>query len=204
MVGRPAVPTLASSGSRIRIGRKVVRVVAQIENDDHADTKFLIGLRVDVLVDDMLQPVSYGSVGLGSDRDEAISTAVSEWAAAVGEALLGALGVKVGKDPEQIGSLLVYRGLAGIRGSDRVIWSSKKDERLLHKLETFVQGLEHSPGELHSISLMVLVGPNGKAEGECRIDGAISSSLLKAIQSFSWEQDDLRYVFKELYVVRRP
>jgi hypothetical protein len=203
MVGSPAAATLAPSGSRIRIGRKVVRLAAKIENDEHVDTKFLIGLRVDILVDDVLQPLTYGSVGIGSNRDQAISAAVSEWAMAMGEALLGALGMKIGSQPEQMGSLLVYRGLAGIRGSDRVIWSSENDKRLVHKLGAFFGGLEHSPGELHSLSLMVVVRPNGKPEGECRIDGAISSSLLKAVQSFSWEPDDEVYVFKELYVVRR-
>jgi len=85
-------------GKPIRVGAKVVRLAAQIENDEHADTKFLIGLRVDVFVDDVLQHLTYGSVGIGNDREEAISTAASEWAMAVGDALLGALGVKVGKD----------------------------------------------------------------------------------------------------------
>jgi len=205
MVGRPAGATLASSGSRIRIGGKVVRLAAQIDNDEHADTKFLIGLRVDVFVDDVLQPLTYGSVGIGNDREEAISTAVSEWALAVGNALLGSLGMKVGEEPEQIGSLQIYRGPAGIRSSDpRVTWSPENQKRLLRHLEGFVQGLEHSPGELHSISLMVAVRANGTTEGECRVDGAISSSLLKAIQSFSWGDDGSTYLFKQFYVVRRP
>lgn len=204
MVGRPAAATLVSSGSRIRIGGKIVRLAAQIDNDQHADTKFLIGLRVDVFVDDLLQPLTYGSVGIGNDREEAISTAVSEWAMAVGNALLGALGMKVGEEPEQIGSLQIYKGLAGTRSSDpRVTWSSENERRLLHHLEGFVQGLENSPGELHSISLMVAVKANGTTEGECRVDGAISSSLLKAIQSFSWGHDGLTYLFKQFYVVRR-
>lgn len=204
MVGRPAAATLASSGSRIRIGGKVVRLAAQIDNDEHADTKFLIGLRVDVFVDEALQPLTYGSVGIGNDREEAISTAVSEWATAVGDPLLGALGIKIGKDPEQIGSLVVYRGPAGTRSSDpRVIWSSENDKKLLHHIEGFVQGLERSPGEFHSISLMVVVRANGTTDGECRVDGAISSSLLKAIQSVLGGHDGLTYLFKQFYVVRR-
>jgi hypothetical protein len=203
-VGRPAVATLAASGSRIRIGSKVVRLQAQIENDERADTKSLIGLRVDVFVDEVLQPLTYGSVGLGNDREDAISTAVSEWATAVGEALLGGLGVKIGEEPEQIGPFLVYRGPAGIRGSDRVIWSSENDKRLLRHLRAFVQGLEHTPGQLHAISLMVLVTSDGMTEGECRIDGAISSSLLKAVQSFPWGEGGMKFVFKQFYVVRRP
>ena len=202
-VGRPVVATLAASGSQVRVGRKVVRLAAQIENDEHVDSKSLIGLHVDLFVDDVRQPLTYGSLGIGKDREDAINTAVSEWAMAVGEPLLRALGAKTGEQPEQIGQFLIYRGPAGIRGSDHVAWSSEKDKKLLHHLDAFVHGLEHSPGELHSISLMIAVRPDGKTEGECRIDGAISTSLLKAVQSFSWRQDGLNYLFKEFYVVRR-
>ena len=204
-VGRPTVATLAASGSRIRVGSKVVRLQAQIEDEEHADKKSLIGLRVDVFVDEVLQPLTYGSVGIGDDREDALSTAVSEWAMAVGEALLGGLGVKIGQQPEQIGPFLVYRGPAGIRTSDRVTWSSENDKRLLQYMRPFVQGLEHTPGNLHAISLMALVTSDGVTVGECRIDGVISSSLLKAVQSFPWgQQSAVKFVFKQFYVVLRP
>jgi len=68
--------TLAASGSRIRIGSKVVRLQAQIENDERADTKARIGLRVDVFVDEVLQPLTYGSVGIGNEAIAHSETAV--------------------------------------------------------------------------------------------------------------------------------
>lgn len=202
-VGRPAVATLSASGSRLKVGGKVIRLAAKIENDERADSKFIIGLRVDVFVNEVLQPLTYGSLGIGDDREDAISTAVSEWAMAVGEALLGALGVKIGEEPEQIGPFLVYLGPAGIRGSDRVTWPSENDKKLLHHLDAFIQRLQDLPGELHSISLMVVVRPDGTTDGECRVDGAVSPSLLKTVQSFSWGRDGLNYLFKQFYVVRR-
>lgn len=158
---------------------------------------------MDVFVDEVLQPLTYGSVGIGNDREDAITTAVSEWAAAEGEALLDALGVKIGKEPEQIGPFAVYRGPAGIRGSDRVIWSSENDNKLLRQLRPIVQGLEHSPGEFHSISLMVLVRPDGMVEGECRIDGEISAPLLRTLQLFRGGKAVRGFFSKEFYVVRR-
>jgi hypothetical protein len=82
-VGTAAGATLAASGNRIRNGNKVVRLQPQIENDERADTKSLIGLRVDVFVDEVLQPLTYGSLGIGNNREDAISTAVSEWAMVV-------------------------------------------------------------------------------------------------------------------------
>lgn len=203
-VGKAAAATLTASGNQIRIGNKVVRLQAQIENDQRAESKSLIGLRVDIFVDEVLQPLTYGSVGLGDDREAAISTAVSEWAMAVGEAILGGLGVKIGENPEQIGTLLVYRGPAGIRGSDSVIWSLENDRKLLRYLRASFQELEHTPGSLHSISLTLLITSDGVAEGECRIDGAVSPSLLKAARSFPWDRRGGQFVFKQFYVVQRP
>lgn len=194
---------LTASGDRVRIGKREIRLAAQIENDEHTDTKFLIGLRVDVFVDGQLQPLTYGSVGVGGDRQDAISTAVSEWAMAVGQALLGTFGVKVGEEPPQVGPFLIYQGPAGIRGSPGIRWPSESDKRLLHHLDPFIQGLERSPGELHSISLMVFVGRDGAVKGECRIDGATSPAVLKAMQSFPWRQGDSEYLFKQFYAIRR-
>jgi hypothetical protein len=201
-VARSAAPGLTLSADRIYIGRTEVRLQAQIENEERADTKFLIGLYVDIYVNGVLQPLTSGSVGIGSDRDDAIETAVSEWAMSVGEALLGALGVRIGEEPQNIGSFLVYHGSAGIRGSHTVTWSTEKQRQLLQHLDTFIQGLDHNPGELHSISLLVSVRSDGTTGGECRVDGAISPALLKTVQSFPWGQNEV-YLFKQFYVLRR-
>jgi len=68
-----------------------------MENEGRAAASFLAGLRVDVLVNGIPQPLSFGSIGMGKSRDDAVDTAVSEWAMSVGEALLGAVGVKLGR-----------------------------------------------------------------------------------------------------------
>lgn len=200
-VAKSADPKLTSSGDRIQIDTTELRLEARIENEERADTKFLIGMRVDVYVNGVVQPLTFGSVGVGIGRDDAVETAVSEWAMAVGEALLGALGVRTGKPPHNIGSFLVYEGPAGIRGS--AAWSTEKQKELLHHLDSSIQGLEHSPGEFHSISLMLLVRRDGTTQGECRVDGIISPEVLKSIQSFSWEQNRSEYIFKQFYVLRR-
>lgn len=194
--------TVRSAGDRIQIGGKEVRLVAQIENEERADAKVLVGLRVDVLADGVPQPFTFGSVGVGENRDDAIETAVFEWSQYVGRALLGALGVKSGDLPRSIGQFLVYPGLTGIRGSGAV-WSAEKARQLLQHLETLSQVLDRSSGEFHSISLMVVVRANGTVEGECRVDGVISPAALTAVQSFPWQQSGTDYVFRQFYALHR-
>jgi Family of unknown function (DUF6348) len=157
---------------------------------------------VDVFVGGVLQPLTFGSVGIGSDRGEAVENAVSDWAMYVGYALLGALGVKIGEEPQNVGPFLVYQGPIGIRGSHSP-WSTEKNSQLLHRLDTLVKGLEHSPGELHSILLLVSVEQDGTTQGECRVDGLISPAALTAVQSFPWSQNGAAYIFKQFYVLRR-
>ena len=140
-------------------------------------------------------------MGIGSDRGDAVETAVSDWAMYVGDVLLGALGVKIGEEPQSVGPFLVYQGLVGIRGSYSP-WSTE-NRQLLHRLDSLVKGLEHSPGELHSISLMVFVEQNGATKGECRVDGVMSPAALTAAQSFPWTQQGAAYVFKQFYVLGR-
>jgi hypothetical protein len=196
--------TLISSGDRVRIGSKEVRLRAQVEAEERSpdNKKYLIGLRVDVFVGGILQPLTFGSVGIGSARGDAIETAVSDWAMYVGDVLLGALGVKIGEEPLNVGPFLVYQGLVGVRGSSSP-WSTEKNRQLLHRLDSLVKGLGHSPGELHSISLMILVEQDGTTQGECRVDGVMSPAALTAVQSFPWTQQGAAYVFKQFYVLRR-
>jgi hypothetical protein len=118
---------------------------------------------------------------------------------------LGALGVRIGEEPQKIGSFLVYGGPIGIRegeGSPFVPLSKEQEKQLLERLDPFIRGMEHSPGQLHSISLTVMV-QDGTTRGECRLDRDISPELLKAIQSFSWTQHGAVYIFKQFYVLQR-
>jgi hypothetical protein len=199
--------TAVTSGDRIEIGSTKVRLQATIEREVKVDkpSGVLIGLTVYVFVNDVLQPLTYGVVGAKADRDDAVQTAVRDWAMYVVEPLLGALGVKIGEEPQKIGSFLVYRGVTGIREGigSHVSWSKEQDRQLLERLDPFVRGMEHSSGELHSISLMVVV-QDGTTKGECRVDGHTSPELLQAIQSLSfWNQIGSVYVFKQFYVLRR-
>jgi len=202
-VAKGAGASLTHAGDRIQIGSREVRLAAQIENEERANAKvILVGLRVDVLVGGVLQPFTFGTVGVGSSQDDAIATAVFDWSQYVGLALIGALGVTSGDSPQSIGPFYVYRGLTGIKGAGAV-WSAEKDLQLLHRLEPLIQGLDRSSGEFHSISLMLAVRPNGTLEGECRVDGVISPAALTAIQSFPWGQNGAEYMFKQFYAIRR-
>jgi hypothetical protein len=59
-IAKSAAATLTSSGDQVRIGSKEVRLRAQIEAEERSpdNKKYLIGLRVDVYVGGVLQPLT--------------------------------------------------------------------------------------------------------------------------------------------------
>lgn len=179
-----------------------MRITAQIENEERGDKGFLVGLRVDISVNGVRQPFTFGSVGWGNNRDEAVETAISDWSMYVGRALLGALGAKTADLVQTVGPFVVYPGLTRIRGSG-VAWSAEKGRQLLEHLDGLIRELEHSPGEFHSISLVVAIQPDSTSQGECRVDDAISTAALTVVQSFPWSKNGTAYIFKQFYVLRR-
>lgn len=206
-VAKSSAPELVTSGDRIQIGSTKVRLQARTEKEVKVDNPsgFLIGLAVDVFVNDVFQPLTYGVVGIGRDRDDALQNATREWAMYAGEALLGALGVRIGEEPQKISNFLVYKGLVGIRegsGTHATPLSKEQYKQLLEGMDPFIRGMEQSPADLHSISLTIMVR-NGTADGECRLDGHPSPELFKTIRLIAWSHNGSDYIYKQFFVLRR-
>jgi hypothetical protein len=197
-----ATPSL--EGNRIRINKDELQLSANIEDEGQAQSQYAVGLAVGVSVNGVARPLTVGSVGIGASREEAVETAVSEWAQLAGVALLDALGVrKQGGLTFGAGRFSVHPGLMGIRGSQDVVWSDDSQRRLLDSLGALIRGLESSPSEFHSVSIRLVVEPGGVSGGECRVDGAVSAEALKAVHSFPWPPTTKGYMFKQFYVLRR-
>jgi len=206
-VAKSSAAGLVTSGDRIQIGSTKVRLQARTEKEAKVDNPsgFLIGLAVDIFVNEVFQPLTYGVVGVGRDRDGALQNATREWAMYVGQALLPALGVRIGEEPQKIRDFLVYKGLVGIReasGTHATPLTKEQYKQLLEGMAPFIRGMEQSPGDLHSIALTILV-KNGIADGECRLDGHASPELFKTIRSIAWSQNGSDYIYKQFFVFRR-
>jgi hypothetical protein len=196
--------TLSTDRDRMRIGNDELRLRARIENDQRAEGRQLIGLVVDVSVNGILEPFTAGSVGIGATRNEALQTAIDEWAQLAGIALLETFGIKKPEStPLTRGPFSVHRGASGIRGAQDVTWPAERERQLLDALNPVVLGLESSPAEFHSILITVVVDARGVTRGECRMDGRVSQAVLKAAQTFQWTTTSGTYMFKQFYVLRR-
>ncbi|MEO6391905.1 MAG: DUF6348 family protein [Pyrinomonadaceae bacterium] len=197
--GKPSL-----KGDRVSLGPDELSIQAKIEDEGDAQGKRAVSISVDVSANGAFLPVTAVSVGVGADQKDAIETAVSEWAQLVGVALLDAFGLHGQGGPSiPAGGFTVHSGMAGIRGAGEFAWSIADRKQLVdHLTPLFIEG-EAAPDEFHSLSLLLVVKPGGVADGECRIDGAVSEAALITAREFPWPTTAHSYMFKQFYVLRR-
>lgn len=201
-VARPLGAEPVVEHNRLRLGREVLEMAAIIEQESRPHSRYAIGLAVTTGLQGTA-PLTAGSVGLGSARDDALQTAVSEWAALAGLSWLGALGLKTDAEPAfQAGNFSVHPGLTGIRAQNAPAWSQETQARLAALLTTRIEKLALSPQTLHSLALMFVVESKVVKHGECRVDGVICPDTLEALQAFDWPEGSETYMLKQHCVLR--
>lgn len=193
--------TVSNSGPDVSVAGRQVHVRARIENRKRSREKYFVALAVDLFVDGVLQPLTFGAVGVGNTDQDAEDTAIAEWAQYVGIALFEALA----SDRDRglpLDSFAAYAGLTGVRGAE-VSLPEHMTRDLLEPLKTAAPLLNSTESEFHSISIMVTVQEGAVTGGECRVDGLISSEALTAVQGFPWPKTPAEYLLKQFYILRR-
>ena len=197
--GKPSL-----NGDRVSLGADELSIRAKIEDEGEAQGKPAVSISVDVSANGAVLPLTAVSVGVGLDQKDAIETAVSEWAQLVGVALLDAFGLHGQGGPSiPSGRFTVHSGMAGIRGAGEFAWSIADHKELVDHLGPLFSEWASLPDEFHSVSLLLVVKPGGVADGECRIDGAVSEAALNVAREFPWPTTAHSYMFKQFYVLRR-
>jgi Family of unknown function (DUF6348) len=173
----------------------------RIEQEVQQGPQWVVGIAVETGLADGVS-LTAGSVGVGTTRQDAHQTAVTEWRQLAGVAILRGVALKE-RSGEVIArnGFMLYPGATGIRGAEQPPWSDDQHARLVELITPELMGL--SAGRLHDLSLSVGVNPTGEVEGDCRLDGASSQSILDAVKTFSWPKLKTPYIFKRYYLVER-
>lgn len=191
-------------GGRFFFGPTVLDLKAEVENEGQRDGMFLLGMSVHLAVDGKVIPaLQMGAVGWGSTRAEALEEAASDWSAYVGTALARLFNPDPAqKSPEK--PFQVFGGALGIRGPVDGDLLERLRAPLERVVERFAAALTASDGApLHSLLVMVYIGPTGLEDGECRCDGRISPELMQAVRPLPWPPASPRYIFKRFYLVHK-
>lgn len=186
----------------IVVGKSKIKVSTTVEFDGIKQGKWIFAARYDTkLVDTSETTFTVGSIGIGSDKNDAEETSIDEWIALFGTAFSEMLTKPKGT---AINDFNFYSGLMGIRGEKPsqswIDGSSEMNKKIINALLPIIR---KSSKEMNSLNLMLSVNPNGEIAGECRFNNEISQEVLTELKKLNWEKSQTGYVFKQFYLLKK-
>jgi hypothetical protein len=200
-LARAGTVEAAASGNTVNLAGKPLRLNARVEDVRQAGSQWMVGIAVQVAPPGNVSALAEGAVGIGPTREDAIDTAIVEWANLAGVGFIRAIAVRErSKEVFSVGGVGVYPGFAGVRGSPAISWSLARNKQLVTLMAPALAGL--SRGQLHGLSVSILVDDKGTVRGECRVDGAASRAALASALRYPWPKATGAYMFKQYYVLQ--
>lgn len=173
------------------------RVIVEVENQMELEQGVLIGARFNVVLDNrLIHALTVGAVGVGEDEAKARENLVLEWLGQCGGPLVYYLTDQPGVE---IDGLRVYTGPVGIRGPAPKGWllTDELHQRIIAALR------EEFQEPLTVVDLKLDFAEDGVIDGECRINGGLSTQALNRLLSIDWPTES-GFLLKQFYIVINP
>lgn len=186
----------------ILVGKAKIKVITTVEYDGSNQGKWVYAARYETkLIDTSETTFTVGSIGIGSDKNDAEETSIDEWIALFGKAFSEML-TKV--EGEIIGNFKVFSGLMGIRGEKPSQgWIDGSPQMNKKIISILLPIIKKSNKEINSLNLILSINPNGEIDGECRFNNEISQEILTELKKLNWEKSQTAYLFKQFYLLKK-
>jgi hypothetical protein len=186
----------------IVIGKTRIKVITTIEHDLSNQGKWIFAASYDTKLIDTNETVfTIGSIGIGSDRNDAEKTSIDEWIGLFGSALVEMLAKSEGI---KIEDLHIYSGLMGIRGEKpSQSWLDGSPEMNKKIINVLLPIIKKSNKNIDSLNLILTVSKNGEVEGECRFNNEVSEEVLSELKKLSWGKNQTDFMFKQFYLIKK-
>lgn len=175
------------------------------------------GILVDISISDEAMPslttrrLTTGAVGYGHGSMEAFRNAVSEWSGLVAQAIVGSCLERtsvIKRDCLRIGHHRICPGGTKFSGAtaDTIPsgWKWEQHARLLELINNKLPELLPGDNLLHSISLTIMISPNGEIKsGSVFIDADEFPKIITVLRDFDWPITSEGYMFKQFYLIDR-
>lgn len=186
----------------IVVGKSKIKVLTTVEYDGSNQGKWIFAVKYDTkLIDENEMIFTVGSIGIGSDKNDAEETSVDEWIALFGTAFSELLTKAEGNT---IGDFKVYSGLMGIRGEKpSQSWIDGSPAMNKKIISVLLPMIKKSNKEINALNLMLSVSPNGEITGECRLNNEVSQEILTELKKLKWGKSQTGYLFKQFYLLKK-
>lgn len=146
--------------------------------------------------------VDVSSIGVGTNRDEAIDICIQEWFGGFGQSFTNMLNNAQGIT---LAGKKVFPGLMGVRGTFPENTWLRGDDEMAKKIILQIQGqLNGTTAQLIPIDIKLMIGKIGVTDGECRMGNKVSVELLNALKQLDWPSSNEGFMFKQFYLIRTP
>lgn len=192
---------LTARGDTVQIGAHTLALAPKIDQvTDVPSGGVAAAVSVSCKLDGVaLRAFTAGSVGIDTSREVALVTAADEWTMQYGMPMVDALAAKPPKLAH--GGYQIYAGPAGIRGS-KPDGLETLDADFFRTVEPALATLFPSKSGLHALSITAVREPDGRVDGEFRVDGEVSEPLKKLAVQMTWPTSASSYILKQYYVLR--
>jgi len=171
-----------------------------VENYVEQKSMHFYGVRVEITIDSIPQPrLTFGTVGSGTTRKDAVWDAVAQWDVIFGKALFRAV-AQVPADKE-IENYSVYMGGLMTKGGTRDISPAEivLPQEIFDMLSPM---LPRRDGSLHTIQFILEIGNRHIIGGECRIDGQLTPKMCESLGDLIWAKTPSKYIFKQAFLFK--
>lgn len=196
----------------VQLGEHTLSLEATIPAVTRMGDSILVQMDVSAAVDSVAVPaLGSGSIGIGSNEDDAFAAAVEEWVLQYGTPISQAIWPEGVRDPAltrtfPTGRHEVVVGPTGIRGEPPRSWRDGKPPdlgaQIVDAAAPLLDSLLTTSSPYHAITLTLAIGKGGGLEGECRVDGRVSPELLAAMAQVPWPAAESTVLWKQYLVVR--
>jgi hypothetical protein len=200
-------------GTTVSVSARTVGVTARINNRLHQNSRHIVAAQFDISVGGIRIPTLVtGAIGVGITPDDARDRAAAEWTAQYGEPIgfalasrFGASGPPTGTNKRapfysklEVDGQSLFHGPPGLRGEAKVAAAVSSEEFVRKVAMLVVASLRRKPpaSEYRSALVQVVVTGTAVTDGECRVDGLVSTELLERLSRFSWPEGSPSYMFK--------
>lgn len=188
--------------NQIFLGNKKIKVSVITEFDESNQGKYVFaGKFVTEIIDSKENSFSVGSIGIGEDRKDAVTTFIDEWIGLFGTAFSDML---ANSNSIKVENYQIFSGLMGIRGEKPTNgWVNGSSEMNKKIISALLPIIKKSNKDLNATNLMITVSEKGEIDGECRLNNEVSQEVINELKKLKWDKGSSIYMFKQFYIINK-
>gem|GEM_PF-5606939 len=184
----------------IKIDGRTIGLKIEPDFDDEKDGRYLYSAKITTTCSIFKQSstLEYQSVGIGANREEAVTTCMREWFGAFAVALIR---VVLGTANFTINGKRFYSGLMGVRGNvPPNTWVDGTDRMAAQVVASVFPVIGLSQGVLTPLDVKLVVEKE-EIKVNCLIGSIVSKAAADRLQTLPWPEVEQPFMFKQYYIM---